>query len=259
MSNKTTIHSIATCVDDHKKTTAWSLGWSMVPPMIATCVFLAMFRQHDWDILNHLELPILNQLIYPIVGQYEILDRILIFFNIKLGEAVTAIATYVIFFVLLDHYEQRIPLKDRWSMILLFSGFVFIAWFLSHMVGGVIENTLIRQSPSYLPDCDYRDLANIYGVKVKTQSPSCFPSSHGIVFFSVYFMTMYRYGFNRAIILIPMVILFSSPRVFAGSHWLSDSLVGSGLVTWCIAAVMMRSPIYAKLYIPIENHILRSQ
>lgn len=120
---------------------------------------------------------------------------------------------------------------------------ILTTWVVANFVGeGLIEPAVVRESPAFLLGDHFTDLAVLHDTKVKVRSANSFPSNHGTVFLLVFTMSLYRYG-RAAWLLFPIATVLSLPRCFTGAHWVGDSLVGSLLMTWLIAAVVMTTPL----------------
>ena len=107
--------------------------------------------------------------------------------------------------------------------------------------------TFERPSPSLIVAEAVRLSDLVVDFDFKDASTASFPSDHGIsvIFFTVF---LWRFGGRRiGFIALGTAILFIAPRLMSGGHWLSDTLVGSVVVAFLSAAVLLATPIHGKL------------
>ncbi len=203
------------------------LAWAVV-----FAAFLIAWFAVGIDRLNEIELP-LARAFNSVVGKNEALDRALIFFNHKPGEATCVLVIFAAYVAFARACGVR-----AWKDIAVFGALIFVVWVVCNETSDLLEKTVTRDAPAILlrQAHEHHDLAKMYGVDIKTSSTHAFPSNHGTVFFTVFFMCFFRWG-RRALWLLPLVLVLDTPRVFGGAHWLSDGLVGSPLIVWPVAAL----------------------
>lgn len=180
--------------------------------------------------LNGLELP-LARWFNRCLGHSRAFDQLIIFLNRKPGEALCAALCAAAFLI-----AARRMTALSWRRIGLFSLGIFVIWLAAHGIADALESTVRRGSPAISLGADHIDLRDIYGVRVKTTSTHSFPSNHGTVFFVLLFACAYAFG-RRVWWMLPFAVVLSLPRVFAGSHWPSDTLIGSVLIAWPVTAL----------------------
>lgn len=89
-------------------------------------------------------------------------------------------------------------------------------------------------SPSHLLDYAYR-LSSCYPdfgkyLSVKDSAASSFPGDHATVLMLwMTFMAFFARG-KKLLLVLGIGLLFMTPRLIAGAHWLSDNLVGGGFI-----------------------------
>jgi membrane-associated phospholipid phosphatase len=223
---------------------------AVLPPLVLSAIGLALWWRFGFEPLNDAELP-LATFINGLTGRNETIDWLVIFFNRWWGEAVfvvIAFAAYALF------AASRVPKPVDWRRILMFAGFILVVWVVCNEIGDeILEKTMPRNSPSLMMGEPFVDLSERYETRVKTEARSSFPSNHGTVFFTLFFICLMRFG-KSAWELLPLCIFLSLPRVFTGAHWLSDTLIGSVLVTWVVAAIAVRTPLFG-IYRWVEETI----
>jgi membrane-associated phospholipid phosphatase len=208
-------------------------------PFFACLAFVLFWGTFGWAPLNRAELP-LARLMHSAAGRSDTVDWLIIFLNRWWGEALFVIISLGSFLIVAR--QATAPGEDR-RRILGFAVVIFATWVVANFVGeGILEPALRRSSPSFALGEDFTDLAALHEVKVKVRASKCFPSNHGTVFMLVVVMSLYRYG-RRAWMLFPVAVVLSLPRCFTGAHWVSDSVVGSLLMTWLIGAFVMTTPL----------------
>ncbi len=200
--------------------------------LVVLAVFLALGFSVGVDRLNEIELPSARAF-NSMVGRSEAFDRTIIFFNHKFGEGACVLAIFAAYVLFARANGVR-----SWRAIAAFGLAIFLVWAACNAVSDVLEKMIERDSPGVLlrASGEHRDLAKLYDDSIKTISKHSFPSNHGTVFFTVFFMCWFGFG-RRALWLLPLVVVLTTPRVFGGAHWLSDGLVGSPLIVWPVAAV----------------------
>lgn len=196
---------------------------------LAWAALLILWRWPGIDAIDAWELPIARAF-NALIGRSAAFDQVVIFLNKTPGEAASVLVAGAAYLVL-----ARGIARLAWRRVVLLGAIILLTWVTANFVSGAIESVMRRDSPSILLGAAHRDLRDLYGVRVKTVSTRSFPSSHGIVFFTMLFMCRYALG-KRAWWLLPLVVLLALPRVFAGAHWPSDVLVASPLVAWPVSA-----------------------
>ncbi len=82
-------------------------------------------------------------------------------------------------------------------------------------------------------------VSELTGIPAKDASKDSFPGDHGMMLM-IFTCFMLRYFSKKAFIAsLIIVVVFASPRVMAGAHWLTDIIVGSLSVvlvglSWCL-------------------------
>ena len=209
-------------------------------PLIVCTIGVVLWAVYGFGPLNRAEFP-LARAINATTGHSHLFDHIVIFFNRWRGEALTVIFVFTAF-ALFARWVVG-PLVD-WRRVAAFSGYVFAVWFVTNAISvTVVEPSFPRESPSLMAGAAFMDLADLHDTKVKISSPKSFPSNHGNVFFIVFFMALFRWG-RRAWVLFPLCLLLSMPRCFTGAHWVTDTLIGSVLLTWVTALLAVRTPLF---------------
>ncbi len=102
----------------------------------------------------------------------------------------------------------------------------------------------LRHSPSLVLNCPVKISEMIPWLKVKDFSYSSFPGDHALIVLQwsafVFFFCGMRYGFLALI----SSTFFILPRIMAGAHWMTDTLIGSTSCVLVIIAWATCTPIY---------------
>ncbi len=162
----------------------------------------------------------------------------------------------IIFLTFFAIFIKQAPKGERLNRILqLLFAVAFIALIIlvsKHLFSTIFH--IPRDSPSlYFPDCT-RLSEEVTWLRVKDYSRSSFPSGHGITacFFVgiVHILMSARMG----LFAIFYAIFFILPRLIVGSHWLSDTLVGSASIAILSLAVGYCTPL-AQLFTIRRKHV----
>jgi membrane-associated phospholipid phosphatase len=224
------------------RTSYWNFSGLLAP--VAVCAIgLILWWRYGFAPLDRAELPV-AAFINGMTGRSQSLDSAVIFLNHRPGEILFVLIIFTAYALFTRWIVGR---GIDWRPACVFAVYIFVFWFVANAIGDhVIERFLPRDSPSHhLVDhpVGFVDLEEVRQVDVKTESRSSFPSNHGTVFFTVFSFCLLRFGM-KAWVLWPLVVLLSMPRCFTGAHWMSDSLIGSWAVTWLVAAIAMRTPLF---------------
>jgi membrane-associated phospholipid phosphatase len=219
---------------------------ALIPPLLSAALAFAAWRAIGFGPLDRLELPLALR-VHAIAGWSDPVDRLVIFLNRKPGEALCVLIILAAYAAFAFHVGG----ERNWRRIGLFAGLIFAAWYVANSVGASLEPVFARASPSLLIQDGHVDLAQLHDIKIKTRSLRSFPSNHGSVFLIVFFMCLLRWG-ACAWGLLPLCLVLSMPRVVVGAHWMSDTIIGSMLVTWLTSALILRTPL-ADRYLRIED------
>ncbi len=104
------------------------------------------------------------------------------------------------------------------------------------LLTAVILNQLAHQLPGdhpsptqFFPNVNHA--AELTGLAVKDASANSFPGDHGMMLI-IFAGFMWRYfGLRAFVIALAIFLIFISPRIMIGAHWLSDITVGSLSIT----------------------------
>lgn len=128
---------------------------------------------------------------------------------------------------------------------------LLVALFLFTLVMIEISNNTLeelkRHSASMVLEPVYRLSELFPHIEAKDYSASSFPGDHATVLlmFTGYFW--FAAGWRYGVTMVVLAILFSMPRVVAGAHWLTDDLVGSGVVALLGLAWLYGTPLHRTL------------
>lgn len=105
-----------------------------------------------------------------------------------------------------------------------------------------------RLSPTLILDNVHSIADYVPWSRAKEGSGSSFPGDHATVAMLLTLSWWLAYGWRVGLIATALTIIFSLPRMVAGAHWLTDAAVGGGFVVFVVAALMLGTPIFYKLY-----------
>lgn len=202
------------------------LSWLLVPTRMV------------WDIIDHATFHTLNSWVQtnPFWQKFWALA------SYKRSEWVMDGIRFI-FFATLILSIPRGKKRNAVAKILFTIGFIFVTIML---VGKFFFPEILqieRLSPTATIDGAFR-LSNVIDwIYVKDHSRASFPSDHGItatLFISCMFALFGRKWGCAAIVTEGCYCL---PRLVAGAHWLSDVIVGSGIVALILSAWMFATPI----------------
>ena len=207
------------------------LSWLIVPTRMM------------WDMLDHTAFHMLNSWVQtsPFWQKFWALA------SYKRAEWVMD-GVRLIFFAALILTIPRGEKRTAIAKILFTIGFIFAVIML---VGKTLFPDILqieRLSPTASIDGAFRLSSVIDWIYVKDHSRASFPSDHGItacLFISCMFALFGRKWGYAAIVTEGCYCL---PRLVAGAHWLSDVLIGSGMIALILSAWMFTTPI-ARLFI----------
>jgi membrane-associated phospholipid phosphatase len=105
-----------------------------------------------------------------------------------------------------------------------------------------------RLSPTLVLDNVHSIADYVSWSRAKEGSGSSFPGDHATVAMLLTLSWWLAYGWRVGVIAALLTIIFSLPRMAAGAHWLTDAAVGGGFVVFVVAALMLGTPVFHKLY-----------
>lgn len=212
----------------------------VIAPIVLSVIGILLWRQYGFEPLDRWELPLAAWL-NGLTGHNDAFDWLVIFFNNFWGEAITVVIAFAAYCLLARWITGP---KIDWRPVAVYAAYIFVVWAVGSGLGTqYLENYFNRASPSHMIGDDLVKVDEIHGVDVKTASDTSFPSDHGNVFFTLFFMCLLRWGW-KTWVLFPICLLLASPRCFTGAHWVTDTLIGSALFTWIISAIAVYTPLY---------------
>lgn len=167
------------------------------------------------------------------------------FANTRAFDWVAAAAVGVLLLWNIRFYEVRCRLSGWFSLGLL----VCVVCVTKFCCGPVIHELVgfQRASPTSIAPTCYRVTEMVPSIDAKDSSPCCFPSDHGFVLFSVALYLVYRGSTRQEMLAWLCVVLFGTPRIFAGAHWATDVVVGSAAMALVLTAWLMATPLHDRL------------
>lgn len=107
--------------------------------------------------------------------------------------------------------------------------------------------SFIRESPTLTFHNAVKLSQAIPWLKVKDVAKSCFPSDHAIILFQWFAFVLFFCPWRYRIAAFFWIAFFTMPRLIAGAHWLSDTLVGSISYVAILMAWATCTPLYGYL------------
>ena len=80
--------------------------------------------------------------------------------------------------------------------------------------------------------------------KIKDSSYFCFPADHACIVFQWCAFLWFFAGWKRGLFSLLFSMVFLTPRLISGAHWLSDLIVGSGSIIIVALAWALCTPIF---------------
>lgn len=192
--------------------------------------------------LNLFELPS-ARLLNSIAGRSELIDLTIIFLNNFYGEALFVVIALTAYFIFAARFMTGSG-RRKWIRIFVFAVFIFCVWLITDRISNRVEEIFRRDSPSYYMDEDLVNLDDMYPDReVKVYARTSLPSNHGNVFFVLFLICLYRWRW-KALWLGVLAVILSTPRMLTGAHWITDTLLGSLLLSWMMTAIFAATPIF---------------
>lgn len=159
-------------------------------------------------------------------------------------------------FFFLGYLRER-PKEERTRNVskLLFSTIIAVATVLLINRGLLVHLWRIpRNSPTFALEGCFRLCDAITWMKVKVESPFCFPADHATT--ALFFATFYSYfaGYRWGRYACFYAAFLCLPRMAVGAHWLSDVVVGGGAIVLIVSSWALCSPLL-QLWLEIAEKI----
>lgn len=100
-----------------------------------------------------------------------------------------------------------------------------------------------RDSPTHVLEGAIQLADVVPRIQAKYASSNSFPSDHGIGLGTFLLFAVYRFPRRYLAVVLPVVAVFSMPRVMSGAHWLTDILSGSVPLALITAAWLFYTPL----------------
>jgi Kdo2-lipid A phosphotransferase len=113
-----------------------------------------------------------------------------------------------------------------------------------------------RESPTLVFDSSIRLSELIPWLKIKDDSPKCFPGDHATT--AILFAVSYLYyaGWRTGIFLALYAAFLCMPRMITGAHWLSDVIIGSGSIVLFFLSWALCTPFHSWFINQFERFIV---
>lgn len=128
------------------------------------------------------------------------------------------------------------------------------------MVNGLFFPEFIhvsRKSPTSADKTAFRLSSVIDWIKVKDHSRKSFPGDHATTAALFACITFYLMGKRAGFVALLYAIFWCLPRLVAGAHWLTDSLIGSVSIAIIASSIAFGTPLAEKCISGIETLITR--
>ncbi|NGX50562.1 MAG: Lipid A 1-diphosphate synthase [Chlamydiae bacterium] len=135
-------------------------------------------------------------------------------------------------------------LKIRKVAELIFS-ILFIGLIIHIVNGSALSETihLYRDSPTMVDREAFRLSSVIEWTKVKDHSNKSFPSDHAITAILFTCLTFKLMGRKMGALALLYALFFCLPRLIAGAHWLTDTLIGSASIAIITTTIAFGTPL----------------
>jgi len=142
------------------------------------------------------------------------------------------------------HYafaQQRTWLAERLAMFIVLAGVVLLAIEMSKAF-----LAFGRHSPSKVLQPAYLLTEMFPDIQVKVRSKNSFPGDHAIVLmFWSCFMWLFA-GWRYGMVAVGGAVFLMLPRLVGGGHWLTDDIIGAGIVVLFGLPLLICMPFYAR-------------
>jgi membrane-associated phospholipid phosphatase len=151
------------------------------------------------------------------------------------------IFVFFIFFVRSLRKEKRLQGSMQMLFLVLYSAAIL------YLVNRLIfrQNFIIyRDSPTIVIEDSFRLSQAISWMRIKVDSPRCFPGDHATT--AILFAAGYAFyaGKRFGIPAILYATFLCMPRMIVGAHWLSDVIVGSGVIALLSLSFAFCTPLH---------------
>ena len=145
-------------------------------------------------------------------------------------------------------------LKKQKVAELIFSA-LFIGGVIT-IVNGIVFPEWIhieRSSPTMIDANAFRLSSVIDWIHVKDHSTKSFPGDHATTAILFTFLIFNLMGKKMGLLASLYAVFFSLPRLVAGAHWLTDILIGSGLIATVAISLAFGTPFANRMIKMIEG------
>jgi membrane-associated phospholipid phosphatase len=136
----------------------------------------------------------------------------------------------------------------------------FLAFCLLLLLGKACEHLLLdftgyrRASPTLVFPDAVRLSELVTWLAVKDRGSTTFPGDHAFVIFATAGFLWICAGRRIGIIALLVLLPFTLPRVVAGAHWMTDILVGGGMMALLLLSLGYATPLAGRLARCIERY-----
>lgn len=170
-----------------------------------------------------------------LIGKHPLFARFVAIVNNRLFD----IISFLVMGGLYYYYFRPQPVAKKREMIVLGIMMLLTAVLIKQCGKFMMINHV---SPSlFFWDSSYH-INDITSISTKDRSGDSFPSDHGS-FLMIFAAYLWRYfGKKTLLITIPIVIIFSLPRIMIGAHWFSDIYIGSLSLCCLVLSWLLLTP-----------------
>jgi membrane-associated phospholipid phosphatase len=146
--------------------------------------------------------------------------------------------------VVYAHYafaQQRALLAERLAMFIVLAGVILLALELSKLL-----MAFGRHSPSRVLQPVYLLNEMFPDIPAKIRSKNSFPGDHATVL-AIWASFMWLFaGWRYGLVAVSGAVFLSLPRLVGGGHWLTDDIVGAGVVMLFSLPLLICTPLCAR-------------
>ncbi|MDB2414489.1 phosphatase PAP2 family protein [Rickettsiales bacterium] len=132
--------------------------------------------------------------------------------------------------------------KDHLSTHIANGFFMAIYCFLSLQIAHILMD-FDRKSPTLILEPAYLLSELVPSIKAKDMSGRSFPGDHATILLMVSYFMLFYCGRKYALSGLFITLIFSTPRLVSGAHWLTDILVAAPIIAIFAVGIAIFTPI----------------
>ncbi|MBF5059517.1 phosphatase PAP2 family protein [Candidatus Neptunochlamydia vexilliferae] len=223
-------------------------------PLLIVCLvwisWLSPYTRPLWDLLDQKAFNLLNAWIH----KSPFWQNFWAFTGHRIMDYIHDLIMLLFFFFSIKWASKE--LKKRKVAELIFST-LFIALIIWFLNGPLAPDFLHfrRDSPTIVDKTAFRLSSVIDWIKVKDRSHKSFPGDHATTAILFTCLIFHLMGKRAGAIATVYAIFFCLPRLIAGAHWLTDTLIGSASIAIVATTLAFATPFANRCITAIEKKL----